>query len=343
MASKDLAPLKASMGKLFVQSQFCTKPKPPPPTTTLSGQTALVTGSNIGIGLECARQFLDLQVAHLILGVRNIDKGEKAAASLRKAHPNATIEVWPLDMLSYNSVEDFAKRCQGLKTLDVAVLNAGMTSTKFIINQSTGHEEMVQVNYLSTALLAILLLPALSKEADAKIRPGKLTIVSSGTALIAQFPNIKSNPLLPSFDDDKGWDLNAATDRYCTSKTLLLMFVSKISELVDPRKVIINAVDPGFVQGTGLHRSMGAGLRAMFAVLKTLSARSLEQGAWTYIDAAVVRGEESHGCFLMDYDISPYHALMYTDDGKEAVEKLWEETLQEFQFARAEKVVTLVG
>lgn len=305
MASKDLPPITASVGKLFIQSQFCTKPKAPPSTTTLSGQTALVTGSNIGIGLECARQFLQLQIAHLILGVRSVERGEQAAAPLRKKYPNAKIEVWPLDMLSYKSVEDFAQRCQKLERLDVAILNAGMTVAKFVINQSTGHEEMVQVNYLSTALLAILLLPALSKTESGKKGPGRLTIVSSGMALVAQFPNLKAVPLIPSFDDGKGWDLNVATDRYSTSKTLLLMFVSEISELVDSRKVVINTVDPGLVQGTGLHRNVGGGIRAIFAVMKTLTARSLEHGAWTYVDAAVVRGKETHGCFLMDYKISP--------------------------------------
>lgn len=305
MASKDLPPLQVSMGKLFLQSQFCTKPKRPPPGTTLSGKTALVTGSNIGIGLECARQFLQLQVSHLILGVRSVERGEKAAQSLRKAHPKAKIEVWALDMLSYKSIEAFAQRCQKLDRLDVGVLNAGITSANFVINESTGHEEMFQVNYLSTALLSILLLPALSKKTESANTPGRLTIVSSGTALVAQFPNHRAEPLIRSFDDGTSWDLNAATDRYSTSKTLLLMFVSKISELVDPNKVVIQAVDPGFVQGTGLHRHLGGGLRAMFAVMKSLTARSLEQGAWTYVDAAVVKGEETHGCFLMDYKISP--------------------------------------
>lgn len=288
-----------------MKSQFRTKPKAPPATTTLSGQTALVTGSNIGIGLECARQFLKLQVSHLILGVRSIERGEQAAAPLRKSYPNAKIEVWPLDMLSYKSVEAFAKRCEGLGRLDVAVLNAGVTVANFVINESTGHEQILQVNYLSTALLSILLLPTLSKSVSGKKTPGRLTIVSSGMALMAQFPNIEAVPLLPSFDDGTGWDLNAATERYGTSKLLLLMFVSKISDLVDSEKVIVNAVDPGFVQGTGLHRHLGVGFRAMFAVMKTLSARSLEQGAWAYVDAAVVEGKETHGCFMMDYKISP--------------------------------------
>ncbi|KAF2003790.1 short-chain dehydrogenase/reductase family protein, partial [Amniculicola lignicola CBS 123094] len=339
MASKDLPPLTASMGSLFMQSQFRTKPKAPPPSATLSGQTALITGSNIGIGLECSRQFLKLQVAHLILGVRTVQKGEEAAAPLRKAYPSAVIEVWPLDMLSYKSIEGFVERCQKLKRLDVAVLNAWMTSPMFNINQSTGHEEIFQVNYLSTAMLSILLLPILSQQTPDKRTPGRLTIVSSGVGLISKFPNLKAAPLIPSFEYGTGWNINAATERYGSSKTVLLMFVSKVSELIDAGKVVINAVDPGFVQGTGLHRHMGGGFRAIFAIMKMVSARSLEQGAWAYVDAAVVRGGETHGSFLMDYKVCPYHALMYTEAGKEATERLWEETLQEFEFVNAKALV----
>jgi NAD(P)-dependent dehydrogenase (short-subunit alcohol dehydrogenase family) len=354
MASKDLLPYNVSTLKLFIQSQFRTKPQPPPSSITLAGKTALVTGSNIGIGLECCRQFLRFHVSHIILGVRSIEKGEQVAAPLREAYPRIEIEVWPLDMLSYESIQAFTERCRKLPQLDIAVLNAGMTRPDFVVNPSTSHEEMLQVNYLSTALLAIRLLPILNSHVSKT--PGRLTIVSSGVALISQFPNLTVEPLLPSFDDGKRWDLNAANERYSVSKTLLLMLVSKLSELVDSTKVVINTVDPGFVGGSGLHRNMGGPLRAVFGIMKLLSARSLQQGAWTYVDAAVVKGKETHGCFIMDWKITPYvssvafssrdtdnrryHSLMYTIDGKKATERLWEETLQELEFAKVRDIIS---
>ncbi len=57
---------------------------------------------------------MDRQLSRLILAVRNAKKGEDAAATLRKAHPGAVIEVWSLDMDSYDSVRTFAKRCSTL-------------------------------------------------------------------------------------------------------------------------------------------------------------------------------------------------------------------------------------
>lgn len=40
----------------------------------LHGRTALVTGSNCGVGLETSRQLLDLGVSKLILAVRDEEK-----------------------------------------------------------------------------------------------------------------------------------------------------------------------------------------------------------------------------------------------------------------------------
>src|SRR4051794_26079245 len=92
------------------------------------------------------------------------------------------------------------------------ILNAGLSQIKFRINESTGHEEVFQVNYLSTALLAMLLLPTL-KEKRANGLPGRLTIVSFGLAFTATFANQDAEPLISSFDDPAGWNISVASDR----------------------------------------------------------------------------------------------------------------------------------
>jgi NAD(P)-dependent dehydrogenase (short-subunit alcohol dehydrogenase family) len=74
----------------------------------LARKAALVTGSNGGLGLECARHFLKLRPSLLILAVRSFQKGEAAAAGLRADFPFARIEVWQLDMESFRSVQAFA-------------------------------------------------------------------------------------------------------------------------------------------------------------------------------------------------------------------------------------------
>lgn len=110
----------------------------------------------------------------------------------------------------------------------MAILNAGVGSgLTLCINPSTGHEETIQVNYLSTALLSILLLPNLAAKSPTSL-PGRLTIVGSGTALFAAFDNQNANPLIPSFDVPFS-GLAAAQERYGTSKVLVKMLVYKLS------------------------------------------------------------------------------------------------------------------
>ena len=304
MTSAALSPSTKSGFGQFVETTF-TRPKRPPSNLSLAGKTAIITGSNVGIGLEAARVFLDLHLSYIILAVRSVEKGERAATGLRNTHPNAKVEVWTLDMLSYVSIQDFAKRCSALPRLDVVILNAAVTKLEFSINPSTKHEEAFQVNYLSTALLAILLLPIL-KDKKSQGAPGRLSIVSSGLALQSVFPNRDTVPLVPSFDDPSSWNgLPAARERYAVTKTLELMLMLKLSQHFSADEVVINAVDPGFTAGTMLHRDKSLPLWLFIKLLMALTARSPEQAAWTYVDALAVKGAESHGSFVMNWEIYP--------------------------------------
>ncbi|PVI06763.1 putative short-chain dehydrogenase/reductase family protein [Periconia macrospinosa] len=338
MTAKNLRPIHTNSFKATIDAK-CAKPIPPPSNQPLTGQTAIVTGSNVGLGLECCRQLLKMQLSHLIMAVRSIERGEAAAVGLRKSFPQAKIEVWALDMLSYDSIQSFAQRCSTeLKRVNIAILNAGITAKDFTINKSTGHEMIFQVNYLSTAFLSLLLLPSLKKKSPSDA-PGRLTVVSSGLGAYSEFKNYASVPLIPSFDDGNGWSISAAAERYNVSKTLVFMFVLKLGEHVESSEVIINTVDPGFCAGTDLHRNLGGPLKAIFGTAKVLIARSLEHGSWTYIDAAVGKGEESHGCLVSDWELRAFHNLMYTPEGKKATDQLWSETLDELKFAGVQEYI----
>ncbi|KXG52490.1 Short-chain dehydrogenase/reductase SDR [Penicillium griseofulvum] len=338
MASMALPPSTASQLQAFVKAQFLTKPIPPPLSTCLAGQTVIVTGSNTGIGLAAVDSLLKCHASHIIMASRSVENGETAAAPLRKQYPDAHIEVWQLDMLSYESIQGFAKSCSNLPRLDKVILNAGVAMGDFVINERTGHEATFQVNYLSTALLAILLLPILGSRRQAH-GPGRITIVASGLALVSQFANRNASPLIPSFDDPTGWGTAASLERYGLTKTLVLMLVQKLSENVDPSEVIVNAIEPGLVGGSGLQQHAPAYLRAIFRFVHIIAARSTEQGAWAYVDAVAVKGQESHGGLVLNWNIHPFHPMMYEPSGKQVTERLWEETIQELRFADAQGII----
>lgn len=304
MASISLSPPTESPLQSFVKAQFLTKLKPPPSSTSLSGQTAIITGSNSGIGLAAVDVLLQYHVSYIILAVRSVEKGENAADPLRNKYPNARIEVWPLDMLSYESIQEFARRCDSLPRLDKVILNAGLMIPEFVINPSTAHETTFQVNYLSTALLAFLLLPILKSKriSDA---PGRMTIVASALGVYSKFANRDVKPLIPSFDSPDGWSAAAALERYSVSKTLVLMLLQKLCEVVDPTDVIINTVEPGFVKNSGLNQHTSRPIQLAMWVVKAITGRSPKQGAWTYADAVAVKGKESHGGLVLNWAVHP--------------------------------------
>ncbi|KAF4427634.1 Short chain dehydrogenase yanD [Colletotrichum fructicola] len=332
-SSINLPPLTSGTMGLTVKA-MCAKPQMPPNDLSLSGQTAIITGSNAGIGLTCADMLLEHKLSHLIMAVRSQKKGEEAASKLRQTHPSANIEVWPLDMMSYDSIQQFVDRCATLPRIDFVILNAGIVKEHFQLSQY-GHEESIQVNYLSTALLAILLLPVLkAKKFDGKART--LSIVNSGTSLMANFKEADKVPLLPAFDDETTFN---NLERYPNSKILGQCFIIKLAEYVRKEDVVVNLVDPGLTKGTNLHTNLSGILKAFMGAAKGLTGRPLEKAASTYVNVAVVRGEETHGSFLMDWEISPFASMLYEPKGKAATERLWEETMEELEFAGVRSIL----
>lgn len=292
----------------FMYHQVTTKPQAVE-GIDLSGRTALVTGSNSGVGLETSRQLLDLGVSKLILAVRDEEKGRAASADLLAGRKDAqpdTVEVWKLDLSSYDSVVAFADRAaKTLTRLDVAVLNAGFGPAKRIVNAFTGHDEIIQVNYLSTALLAVLLLPIAKRVRPSQPQPTRITLTLSEVANWARFPVGKELPILAALDALGGLAENTS-DRMFVSKLLGHFFVRALANKVPPSVAIIDAASPGAVHDTQFNREIDATLAG--SVIKMILRRvgnSSVVGARMMIDAAVAHGEEVHGQFLSFQKIVP--------------------------------------
>jgi NAD(P)-dependent dehydrogenase (short-subunit alcohol dehydrogenase family) len=59
-----------------------------------SGRVAIITGSNTGIGYEAAA-VLAGKGAHVVLAVRNLDKGNDAVSRITAASPSAVVPTFP--------------------------------------------------------------------------------------------------------------------------------------------------------------------------------------------------------------------------------------------------------
>jgi NAD(P)-dependent dehydrogenase (short-subunit alcohol dehydrogenase family) len=154
----------------------------PVPTASYAGQTIIVSGANGGLGLEAARHFVRLGAARVILACRDTERGETAKREIEKtvsSSSSTVMEVWSLDLCSFESVKAFCRRAETeLERLDVLLANAGMLTVS-TVKMAEGYEMQITVNVISTYLMALLLLPLLKRTAVRfNVQPA-ITVVAS--------------------------------------------------------------------------------------------------------------------------------------------------------------------
>ena len=140
---------------------------PSDPTASFHGKTILLTGGTSGLGFEAAVKFVSLGASTVIIGARNSDKGKRAKEAIeQRTSRQDVVQVWQLDMDNFKSVDEFADRVnREVERLDIAELNAGVTMKRYE-KSPTGWEQTIQVNALSTVMLALLLLPQAESKQD---------------------------------------------------------------------------------------------------------------------------------------------------------------------------------
>ncbi|KAJ5230489.1 hypothetical protein N7489_011197 [Penicillium chrysogenum] len=326
----------------FLYRQFLICPSKAPSTTSLRGKAGIVTGSNTGLGYQASAQLLGLGLSHLILAVRSISKGEAAResllASLSTSAKPPVVEVWELDMGSYPSIIEFVDRLKRSEILiDFALLNAGVANFNFTVNQPTSHELSIQINWLSTALLTLLLLPELDRQAANNLNRTRpvISIVGSETAAWAKFPEAQVSteqgiPLIDVLDDKSHFDM---VDRYYTSKLLYQLFFLELFGKRSRAKLstgtILNLVNPGFCYGSELHRTAEGAFGKVLGGMKRVIGRSVSMGARTLVHSSVLAGEPSNGMYLSDNKPAPFAGYGDSDSGRIIQTQMWQESLSE--------------
>ena len=94
-----------------------------------TGRTAVITGANTGLGYETAAA-LAAKGAHVVLAVRNLDKGQAAADRIGSASPGASVAVQELDLTSLDSIRAPPTNCEPTyDAIDLLINNAGVMLT----------------------------------------------------------------------------------------------------------------------------------------------------------------------------------------------------------------------
>jgi NAD(P)-dependent dehydrogenase (short-subunit alcohol dehydrogenase family) len=287
----------------------------PSPTYDFSGQTIIVTGANTGLGFEAAKHFVRLNASKVILAIRTISKGEAAKLVIQKSIPDSKtkVEVWHLDLSSYESVKAFAAQVMKLDRLDVLLENAGMMTGKFRLVE--GNETTITTNVISTELLALLILPKLRETAARYGVLPRLSIVTSDLHFVANFPERNSEDVFAALNYEKKANMGQeryfwivlqmeeklTPGRYAVSKLFQVFFVRELGKRIDSSEgptVIVNCLTPGACRSDFDRESSGL-RKVVFSVLEALLARTTEAGSRTLV-AGATAGLESHGQYMAD-------------------------------------------
>ena len=115
------------------------------------------------------------------------------------------MEVWQLDLASYESTKQFAKRTDELKRLDVVVENAGVNMVTYTVAED--NETTITTNVVSTFLLGLLVLPKLRKTAAEFSVTPHLVIVSSEVHAFTSFPERNAPNIFKTLNDKETADI----------------------------------------------------------------------------------------------------------------------------------------
>ena len=195
----------------------------------LTGRSAVVTGAASGIGLETARALAGTG-AVVVLAVRDLAVGQRAAADITATTGNGGVRAQHLDLADLTSVEAFARAWRG--PLHVLVNNAGVMQTPFG-RTAQGFELQFGTNHLGHFALAAGLHAALAADGAARV----VSVSSSGHG---------ASPVV--FDDisfeRRPYDPGSA---YGQSKTAQVLFAVEASRRWAGDGITANAVMPGGV------------------------------------------------------------------------------------------------
>ena len=276
---------------------------PEDPKTSFAGKTILITGANSGLGFEASMKFATLGASSLIFGVRSLQRGEEAKKLIcqRTGYLLSNIKIFQLDMSNFLSVKKFAEKVtKEVPLIDVALVNAGIAVPSHETSPE-GYEMSIQVNVLSTGLLAILLLPKLRQTAASTGRATHMEFTGSSgqsqASLDPLFLNLSPEENVIAKTSSKDF-FNYMT-QYSVSKLLLMYvmdgIVPKTLNNSGKPDVIVTTTCPGLCK-TSLGNEFSLVMKAIDRTFKGIFARSAEEGSRSLVSGAAL-GPQAHGEF----------------------------------------------
>ena len=235
---------------------------------------ALVTGANKGIGKEIARQ-LGAQGLTVLVGARDLERGEEAAAELKASGANS--HAVRLDVTDEASIAEAARRIEEeFGGLDVLVNNAAIAQDSVPPSQldMATLRRTFETNVFGVVAVTQAMLPMLRKSSA-----GRIVNLSSGLASLAQ-------------NSDPDWAFDSVNLlAYNSSKTALNAVTVQFAKELRDTPIKVNAADPGFT-ATDMNGHSGT--------------RTVEQGATAAVRLATLPDDGPSGSFFDEDGVVPW-------------------------------------
>jgi NAD(P)-dependent dehydrogenase (short-subunit alcohol dehydrogenase family) len=281
----------------------------------MKGKICVVTGSNSGIGKETALSLAKMG-AHVVMVVRNQERGEKARLEIVKQTGNNSIDLMICDLSSMDSIRRFAQEFKRkYDRLDVLVNNAGAMFNKREVTPE-GFERTLAVNYLGPFLLTHEMLDLLKSSA-----PSRIINVSSG---LAKNGKVDHDDLqsAKNYEGTKAY-ARVRAPVYANSKLMLMMFTYELARRLKGTGVTANVLMPGFV-ATNLGKNSGSlSSSLMFKMVRPMQINATK-GAETsvYLASSNDVKDATGKCFAKKKEVTTCPAS-YDDDLQKS---LWKKT-----------------
>ena len=282
-------------------------PRDPSPRA-LDGATAVVTGANSGLGKATTAGLARLG-ATVVMVVRNLDRGERAADEIRAEVTDADLELESCDVSRLDSVRDLTARLQRAgRPVDILVHNAGILPAERT-ETAEGHELTLATHVLGPLLLTEGLRPLLRASSAARV-----IMVSSGGMYTQR---------LASDDPEYRTGSYKGATAYARTKRMQVAFTPPLARRLASDGVAVHSVHPGWADTPGVTGSLPGFARLMGPLLRTP-----EQGADTTVWLAATTPAPPSGYFWHDRRRRPDLLLPWTRYSRQELDTAWEYCLR---------------
>jgi NAD(P)-dependent dehydrogenase (short-subunit alcohol dehydrogenase family) len=304
----------------------------------LTGQTAIVTGANAGIGYSITEVLHELG-ADVTMACRNITKCNIAAESIRskRSHTNGpTIATMLLDTNSLASVRTFCLDYVNHRTpgsLDMLFLNAGSVgyidkvNKKCVPTNDDGIETTFATNYVGHHLLYRYVEPLLQKSKTARV-----VSTASAASFTTYSYKVATNRTTLNGCIEPYTDMMGNHYSYGQSKLAQILWTKHLSTRLEPKSnIYVNAFHPGAVSTEIFDKALKMVQAPQFLV--SIAEWLQREALWTPLEGALTGlylGANAHTIVEKDIRGQYYHPQTVPIDNPFARDRTLQQQLWDF-------------